>query len=850
MRRAWPLTPTLWRTGLRDMLRRPLQSALMVLGVALGVAVVVAVDLANESARRGFARSTESVVGRATHQVLGGPGGVPVASYRELRALGLARALAPVVEAGGAARELGGQPVRLLGVDALAEGPFRDHLGGGSLRGSSLALLFTDERACVLSAEAARRHGLAPGDSVQVRVDARLLDLRVRGLIEPGGPGRAAALEGLLLLDIGVLQRLLGRPESLTRIDLIASPEQARLVAERLPPGLRVAPASEQSDTVAQLTEAFRINLTALSLLALLVGMFLISNTVTFAVVQRRAVFGTLRALGATGGQLLVLILAEAAAAAALGTALGTALGYLLGQGAVRLVTTTINDLYYVLSVRDAPLQASTLVKGALLGIGAGLLAALPAALEAARVEPVQALRPSTLEAKARRAQPWLVLAGLLLGALGALLLQRAGTGLGWSFLGLFGVVLGFALLVPALTLALMAAAAPPLARALGALGRLGPRTVARSLSRTGVAIAALTTAVSVTIGVSLMIASFRGTVRNWLELTLLADVYVGAPGRGLRATPALPRALADRLRGLPGVAAVESYRRVRVMSGFGEVPLGASEVLPEHGAALHRFKPGGEPDPWGRVLAGAVVASEPFAHRHGLPPRGGEVLLSTDRGPVRFPVAGVYYDYSTEEGTLLMARAVYDRYFDDPHVSSLALYAAPGQDLEALAARVRAALAGGALSVTLNRRLKQEALRIFDRTFAVTNALRVLAVVVAFIGVWSALLALQVERTRELMTLQALGLTPGQLAGLGLLETGLMGLAAGLLSLPLGAALAAILVEVINVRSFGWTMELELSPGLFLQALGVSVAASLLASLYPLARLRRMPIASGLRQE
>lgn len=843
-------TRALLRTGLRDLLRRPLHTGLMVLGVALGVAVVVAVDLANESARRGFLRSTESVVGRATHQLTGGPSGVPVEVYRRLRLARTAEAVAPVVEALGTALELDRQAVRLLGVDPLAEAPFRAHLGGASLREPGFAALFTDPAACVLSAEAARRHRLDLGSALHVRVDGRLLELRVRGLIDTETVEQAAGLDGLLLLDVGVLQRLLGQPDRLTRIDVIASPDEARALRADLPPGLRLSPANAQSDTVGQLSAAFQLNLTALSLLALLVGMFLISNTVTFSVVQRRAVFGTLRALGVSGGQLFALILAESALAAAVGSGLGLALGAWLGRGAVALVTRTINDLYYVLSVRAVPLDPLTLVKGAALGLGAGVLAAVPAALEAARVEPISAMRPSTLEAAAHGWLPRVALAGLLLALGGGAVLALARETLLASFAGLFAIVVGAALAVPLVTSGLMAAATPLLARTAGVLGRLGARTVARSVARTGVAIAALMTAVSVTVGVSLMIGGFRETVRNWLELTLLADVYVGAPGRGVRATPALPRALARRLAELPGVEAVETYRRVRVMSSYGEVPLGASDVLPEHGAALHRFKAGGEPDPWARVLAGAVLVSEPFAHRHRLPARGARVTLQTDRGEVGFPVAGIYYDYSTEEGTLLMSRGVYDRYFDDDAVSSVALYAAPGVTPAALAERVRGALAGTALQVTLNSSLKREALRIFDRTFAVTNALRVLAVVVAFIGVWSALLSLQLERTRELGTLRALGLTPGQLAGLSLIETGLMGLVAGLLSLPLGALLALILVDVINVRSFGWTMRLAPEPWLFVQAVAVSVAASLLASLYPLHRLRRMPIAAALRQE
>jgi putative ABC transport system permease protein len=241
---------------------------------------------------------------------------------------------------------------------------------------------------------------------------------------------------------------------------------------------------------------------------------------------------------------------------------------------------------------------------------------------------------------------------------------------------------------------------------------------------------------------------------------------------------------------------------------------------------------------------------SEPFANRHHLPPHGAVVTLHTDRGPERFPVAGIYYDYASEQGTVLMMRDVYERYFDDRGFSSVAAYVAEGHSRAVVADALRVALAGTALRVAENGLLRREALRIFDRTFAVTEALRFLAVVVAFVGVWSALMALQVERTRELGTLLALGLLPEQLSWLTLLETGLIGLTAGLLSIPTGLLLALVLIDVIGVRSFGWTMPMQVDPRVLAQAMAVSIVAALLAAIYPLRRLHRMPVVAALRQE
>jgi putative ABC transport system permease protein len=840
-------------TSARALMRRPLQTALMILGIALGVAVVIAIDLANSSARTAFSLSTETVVGRATHQIEGGPSGVPDAFYRQLRVEWGYRLSAPVVEGVVVALDLDQQPLRLLGVDPLAEAPFRSYLSGAGANLGSLAELMAQPNTVAIGAGLADRYHLKIGDPLRVRLNDRLITLTIASVLTPQDAANRRALDGLLLADISTAQELLGltQPGSLTRIDLILTPDAANALASRLPADLRLAPASEQSSTVAQLGAAFQLNLSALSMLALVVGMFLIYNTVMFSVVQRRAVFGTLRTLGVTGPQLFALIEMETLVIAAIGAVLGVGLGWLLGQGAVRLVTQTINDLYYVVSVRDAPLTLLTMLKGVGLGLGAGLLAALAPALEAAGVEPVTVMRRSSLEDRVRGLLPWIGGIGLALGVVGGLLILVVSRSLVASFAGLFAIVIGLALAVPVATQLLMALAGPVLFRLTGVLGRMAARTVVKDISRTSVAIASLMVAVSVTIGVSLMISSFRATVTNWLGLTLVADIYVTAPtAGGARATATISTTLPSLVSQVPGVAEVETVRGVVVDSQYGPVNLSAADTQRRRSAALYRFAQGDPQQVWQQMMQGAVIVSEPFAYRHSLPARGATVSLQTDHGPHTFPVAAVYYDYSSDQGTILMPQEVYHQYWNDRGISGMAVYVASGADVQQVADALRTTLRGTALQVQVNRELRQQALNVFDRTFAITNALRILAVVVAFIGVLSALMALQIERARELATLLALGLTDLQLWWLTLLETGLMGLTAGLLSLPTGFVLALVLIYVINLRSFGWTIQLTLDPWVFVQAVVVSVTAAVLAALYPMRRLLQLPVAEALRQE
>jgi len=213
--------------------------------------------------------------------------------------------------------------------------------------------------------------------------------------------------------------------------------------------------------------------------------------------------------------------------------------------------------------------------------------------------------------------------------------------------------------------------------------------------------------------------------------------------------------------------------------------------------------------------------------------------------------VLAVFYDYSSDQGSVFISDAVYRDLWDDPRVSAVGLFVAEGQAVDAVVAALQDELAGRPdVLVQSNEALRAGSLEIFDRTFAITSALRLLAVIVAFIGVLSALMSLQLERARELGTLRATGMTRTQLWGLTLLETGLMGATAGLLALPVGYVLAWILVYVINVRSFGWTLAMELRPEYFLQALLVAVGAALLAGIYPAIQMSNMEIASAIREE
>jgi putative ABC transport system permease protein len=841
----------LLKMGLRTHLRRPTQTALMVLGVALGVSVVIAIDLANTSAERAFTLSTESVVGRATHQIRGGPAGVPDALYAQLRSQWGFENSAPVVEGHALALDQGMQPVTLLGLDPLAEGPFRGFLTGGMARSPGFERFYTKPGMVIVGDSFASRYSLTPGDKLRLQAGDRIFAVTVLGVLTPAEASEAAGLEDVLLMDVAGAQEMIGTPGHLTRIDLILTPSEAGRLAALLPPGTELVPASQEAETASQLASAFQLNLTALSMLALVVGMFLIYNTMTFAVVERREILGTLRALGVTQDQIVLVLLAEAGIVSAVGSMLGIGLGWLLGQGAVRLVSRTISDFYFVLSVTQAPLTVAGAMKGLGLGVLAGLVSAAIPAVEAGRSPAITVMRRSSLEDRLRGLSVPIALGGVLLAGVGTGVILVSGRSILASFGGLFAILLGLALTVPAVIRGLMLPAGSTLYRLVGTLGRVAARTVDAALSRTGVAVAALMIAISVTIGVTVMIASFRETVVNWLDLTLRADVYVSSPAEtGTRPVGRLSPGLADKLKALSGVEAVESYRGVEVQSEYGTVLLSVVDARRERDARLYRFASGAPGQIWQGVVSGGVIVSEPFAYRHNIPAHGGRITLITDRGPEAFPVEAIYYDYATDRGTVLMSENVFLSRWEDPGVSSFGVFFQRGADVSQGEDLVRAALAGTGLEVQANRAIRDRALEIFDRTFAITAALRLLTILVAFVGVMSAVMALLLERTRELATFQALGLTSGGVWKLILMETGLMGATAGVFSWPVGIIMATVLIYVINLRSFGWTIRMVLTPSIFVEALLLAILAAIVAGIYPAWRLMRMPVADALRME
>ncbi|MEM6644800.1 MAG: FtsX-like permease family protein [Bacteroidota bacterium] len=847
------------RASRRYLLQHPWLMGLSILGVAVGVAVVVAIDLANSSAERAFEQSSEQVTGKATHQILGADAGVSDAVYRTVRVeLGYTDA-APVVEGYATTSRAPGQTFQLLGVDPLAEAPFRPYVGGVG-RGLDLGLFMGQVGTGVMAEATLEALGAAVGDTLHLDIDGRRRTLTLVGTMAPEDDASADMLDNLIVVDIGTAQSWLDAEGRLSRIDLVLPRDEPALsetiarFAEALPEGTKVVRSSVRTETLAQMTRAFKLNLTALSLLALIVGLFLIYNTMTFSVVQRRALIGRLRALGVTKGEVFRSVWREALLIGSLGTTLGLVLGIVLGQGLVWLVTQSINDLYYVLTVRELDLNPWLLAKGAALGLGTTMLATLAPAREATTAPASTVLQRSQEETGILRRVPQFAGLGIVLGLAGGGLLMLPSQSIVLSYTALFFVLLAFAGLTPGVVLVASRVLRPITGRLFGVLGRMAATGIAATLSRTAVAIAALMMAVAATIGVGVMVNSFRATVVTWLDYTLRADIFVSAPSLVFRRQDStLDTLLVRQIAEHPLIAAASTGHstQVRYTTPSGATTTGDLVVvdLPPQSQERFRFKAGNPSDIWPAFVNGdAIIVSEPYAFRYDVDV-GDDVTLSTDQGDRAFRIAGIFYDYGSDLGLAMMSRDVFDQHYDDRRRSTLALYVKDGVEVdEAIAALRQLVPPDQQVFIQSNRSLRESSMEVFDRTFTITAVLRLLAIGVAFIGVLTALMSLQLERARELAVLRANGMTPGQVWRYVTLQTGLMGFVAGLLALPLGIVLAVVLIYVINRRSFGWTLQLDLTPEVLIQALLLAIVAAVIAGLYPAWKMARTRPAEALR--
>lgn len=856
--------------SLRYWLRHRGAFALASLGVALGVAVFVAVQVANYSVLSAFSASLDAVSGKANLQVRGGSSGLPEAVYVQLRQLQDRRiqAVAPVVSRTLVAPELS-TTLLVNGIDIFAEAEFRatDWLaatpavtGGGSVSKSVQPLqLLLDPRAIAVSQTLATRHKLKVGDKLVLNVGSERKTFTIMAVLGDEASGRAFGGD-FAVMDIAAAQEALGEEGFLSRVDLLVPEAELEAVkvkiAALLPPDASVGRPAQRAEQVAGLLGAFQLNLTALSSIALFVGAFLIYNAMATAVTRRRSEAGTLRAVGASRSQIMGLFIVEAGFVGLFGSICGLLLGLLLARYTLGAVATTVSELYIAVKARTLFVPPWLWWAAPLGGTLVAMVAAVPAAHEAANTSPRSAMTGATLHLSTERWAPGLAGIGLLLLLLALGLCQPVVSGsnplVGFGAAG--ATLAGFAALAPLITL-WVGKWVRPLAEKLGGIeGALATDYLRRALNRSSLAIAALMTSLALTMGMNIMVHSFRGTVGEWINNTISADMFIAtANGFDGERGPGLPAEVVRWVARHPAVQTYDTLRQASVEINGKPVSILAN-TLPslKTGQRKLRFVAtrGGRAAAEADFVAGrAILVSERLSNQLGVSV-GEELALPSPRGVRRFPIAGVFYDYNPNT-VLYLARERYRELWADEGVDGLALYLAPGTTGEAMRDEVEGVFGEKyALALFPNQEIRQAVFDTFDQTFAVTYALQLIALLVAAVGVFDTLVSLLLERSQELAALRAMGASPGQVRKMTLFEFAMLGILAWAMSVAAGMCLAWQMIYVINRQFFGWTIFWDWSPQVIVQSLLLALLAAVGAGLWPARAASRRDIASALQRE
>jgi putative ABC transport system permease protein len=815
--------------------------ALAVAGVALGVGSVLSIQLLNQGALGAFAGTVRAVSGDADLSVLPWAGGLDEALLPAvLGTPGVAWAT-PLWRAEAALDGRPGEGLELVGADLLAAFP-GERRAAWSLPVGRLGAAIATPGWVAVTPELASERGWSEGSRIEVSLGSRRATLTVGALVDLRRIAPLASRR-LAVMDLAQAQGLLGVRGRIHQIDVGARPgvrpaELARAIEARIGDRARVATPEQRTVEAEGLLAAFRLNLTALSLVSVLVGGFLVHASVRASLSRRREELGILRAVGATRGQVLGLVLGEAAALGAAGTAVGIPLGWLAARANLAAVSGTLRTVYLLEGIDRVTLSPGVVLLAIAVGVGGAVAGAALPALDASREDPRSLLSTLAVEERSRARAAWLLLGGAAALALGAAIRAATPSIPASAFALALGVVAAVPLAAPA---ALSALARLPRPTRLGA--RWGARTLGARPSGASVAAGALAVAVSMLVGVTVMVGSFRGTVERWLDATLRADVYVTTPSwRRARSEATLSPAVVARLRAEPGLASIDLLRQVQARAEGRRISVSGVDAALPGGASRVDLLAGDPAEAMRALRSGAALVSEPLARKAGLGSGSALVLRGAD-GEVRLPIAGVYRDYGAESGAALVDLATFARVFGEGPPSNAALRLAPGVDPEAVVARLRAELAGEPIQIRSNRTLRGEVLAIFEQTFAVTRLLQVMGLVIAAAGVTLSLLVLARERRAELALYRALGASRAALAALFVGR----GLALGVAGLVLGAAggagLALVLVRSVNPAFFGWTLGVHVPWRLLASQAAAILAAAALASVHPALVASRTPV-------
>jgi len=797
--------------------RHVLRTALTAAGIVLGVAVFVGMHTANQSVLFAFSHTVDRIAGKTELQVTAGETGFDEEILDKVQRASTVRIAVPVIEAVVDSHVRGEGNLLVLGIDMTGDRSLRDYdleSGDDAVIDDPLVFLAQPD-SIILSKEFAQKGGVDTGGRVTLGTAQGDRAFVVRGVMKSSGLTTAFG-GNLAIMDIYAAQKMFGRGRKFDRIDLAVKPGHTIAEAEHelcalLGPGFQVEPPSGRGQQFEAMLAAYSMMVNISSAFALFIGMFIIYNSFAIAVTQRRSEIGILRALGATRRQIRSLFLGESAVTGLVGSLTGVGFGLLIARGIAASIGSLIADVYGVAQHTEEIATSPQLLIAALgLGVATSMIAASIPARNAARVDPVQALQKGKYQVLSAGESRLRAMLAVIFGALSMVLLS-IGASRPVFYVG-FALAIVAALLVTPLASVALAHAMRPLLRWLRPVeGALAADSLIQAPRRTSASVAALMLSLTLVTGFAGMARASYASVIDWMESTLNPDLFVMPSQSLVIRTFRFPAEMGTELASLPGVARVQAVRDARIVFRKTPVMLVAIEVDSVRQTVHRPPVEGDEATMYRKAAAGeGLMVSDNLARLQHL--SLGEALeIPAPKGVMRLPIVGIVSDYSDQQGTILIDRQLFIRYWNDDTVNVFRVYATPGTAPLDLRRRIIERLsAERQLFVFTNGEVKAYILKITDQWFGLTSVQIAVAVVVAILGIVNTLTVSITDRRRELGVLQAVGGLHGQIRRTIWLEA----LSIAVLGLVLGFALGAIglnyLLQIVEKDIAGMRLDYQ----------------------------------------
>jgi putative ABC transport system permease protein len=818
-----------------------LRTGLTIAGIVLGVAVFVGMHTANQSVLRAFSSTVDRIAGTTQLQITAGEVGFPEEVLEKVQAVPEVRVAVPVIEAVVSTPFKGAGNLLILAVDMTGDRSLRDYTlesGEESVIEDPLVFLAQPD-SLIVTNTFAETHRTEIGTRIPMQTMQGEKQFVVRGIMKSGG--LTSAFGGnLAIMDVYAAQAVFGRGRSFDRIDLavldgVHPDDVARKLTHLLGPTYEIQSPSSRGQHFEALSRVYGLTANITSLFALFIGLFIIFNTFSIAVTQRRSEIGILRALGATRRQIRTLFLAESVVIGLAGSVAGIGLGLLMARGMAGYISDMLGEVYGV-GERTEQIAADPrlLLTAVIIGTITSVIAAFIPARNAAGIDPVKALQKGRYqiitagENRLRRA-----LAVVLAAAATACVMLARGTG--WVYVGYLLAITSGVLLTPTATAFVSRVLRPLLKRISPVEGALAADSLIQSPRRTSGTVAALMLSIALVIGLGGLAKASYMYIVDWMDVALNPDLFVTTSESLTRRSFRFPGSLAGDLRAVPGVAEVQAVRSGRVIINGKPVMLTAADAGAVYARAPLTILSGSSADLFGPVARGeALSVSENFAILHGYQ-RGDIVPLPSPEGVIRMPIAAIIRDFSDQQGSILLDLSKYRRHWKDDTINVFRVYLRRGADEAAVRRQILDRFGHlQRLFVLTNRDVRSYILRLTDQWFGLTYVQIAVAVLVAVLGIVNTLTVSITDRRRELGVLQAVGALRRQIRRTVWIEA----LSIGVIGLILGLAFGGVQLYyslIATSRGFaGFRFSYEYPVLIALALCPVILGAALIAALAP----------------